>query len=93
MKPSHTNNRLTKISSSRAQLFSSLASPIRISSRFSFSFFGIGSNVLRFYTDNAPSLKISPNVVLVMSLCFFGFTITLHVFGKLYRYRSGAPRA
>ncbi|KAL6967285.1 hypothetical protein U1Q18_033088 [Sarracenia purpurea var. burkii] len=50
---------------------------------------GSGSNVLRFYTDEAPGLKISPTVVLVMSLCFIGFVTALHVFGKLYRYRSG----
>ncbi|KAK7347149.1 hypothetical protein VNO80_21676 [Phaseolus coccineus] len=48
-----------------------------------------GSNMLRFYTDDAPGLKISPTVVLVMSLCFIGFVTALHVFGKLYRYRSG----
>ncbi|KAA8544021.1 hypothetical protein F0562_021802 [Nyssa sinensis] len=51
---------------------------------------GTGSNVLRFYTDDAPGLKISPTIVLVMSLCFIGFVTALHVFGKLYRYRSGA---
>ncbi|KAK9280455.1 hypothetical protein L1049_014147 [Liquidambar formosana] len=49
-----------------------------------------GSNMLRFYTDDAPGLKITPTVVLVMSLCFIGFVTALHVFGKLYRYRSGA---
>ncbi|XP_014491554.1 protein transport protein Sec61 subunit beta [Vigna radiata var. radiata] len=49
-----------------------------------------GSNMLRFYTDDAPGLKISPTVVLVMSVCFIGFVTALHVFGKLYRYRSGA---
>ncbi|GAA0171582.1 membrane traffic protein [Lithospermum erythrorhizon] len=48
-----------------------------------------GGNMLRFYTDDAPGLKISPTVVLVMSLCFIGFVSALHVFGKLYRYRSG----
>ncbi|KAL1818958.1 hypothetical protein ACET3Z_013827 [Daucus carota] len=49
-----------------------------------------GSNMLRFYTDDAPGLKITPTVVLVMSVCFIGFVTALHVFGKLYRYRSGA---
>ncbi|KAG7950104.1 hypothetical protein I3843_13G094900 [Carya illinoinensis] len=49
---------------------------------------GPGGNMLRFYTDEAPGLKISPTVVLVMSLCFIGFVTALHVFGKLYR-RSG----
>eukprot|EP00256_Glycine_max_P060708 XP_014629658.1 protein transport protein Sec61 subunit beta-like [Glycine max] len=49
---------------------------------------GGGSNMLRFYTDDAPGLKISPTMVLVMSFCFIGFT-TLHVFDKLYRSKSG----
>ncbi|KAK8955435.1 Protein transport protein Sec61 subunit beta [Platanthera guangdongensis] len=49
-----------------------------------------GSNMLRFYTDDAPGLKMSPTIVLVMSLCFIGFVTALHVFGKLYRYRFGA---
>ncbi|KAK6247573.1 hypothetical protein QUC31_019138 [Theobroma cacao] len=51
---------------------------------------GSGSNMLRFYTDDAPGLKISPTVVLVMSLCFIGFVTALHVFGKLYRAKNGA---
>ncbi|KAL2998546.1 hypothetical protein AAZX31_09G105700 [Glycine max] len=49
---------------------------------------GGNNNILRFYTDDAPGLKISPTVVLVMSFCFIGFT-ALHVFGKLYRSKSG----
>jgi protein transport protein SEC61 subunit beta len=49
---------------------------------------GGGGNMLRFYTDDAPGLKITPTVVLVMSVCFIGFVTALHVFGKLYR-RSG----
>lgn len=44
-----------------------------------------GGNMLRFYTDDAPGLKISPTIVLVISLCFIGFVTALHVFGKLYR--------
>ncbi|KAG5618666.1 hypothetical protein H5410_018490 [Solanum commersonii] len=51
---------------------------------------GNASNMLRFYTDDSPGLKISPTVVLVMSLCFIGFVTTLHVLGKFYRYRSGS---
>ncbi|KAL5581226.1 hypothetical protein UlMin_013668 [Ulmus minor] len=50
---------------------------------------GGGNNMLRFYTDDAPGLKISPTVVLVMSVFFIGFVTALHVFGKLYRSRSG----
>ncbi|KAH0661417.1 hypothetical protein KY290_027408 [Solanum tuberosum] len=51
---------------------------------------GNASNMLRFYTDDSPGLKVSPTVVLVMSLCFIGFVTTLHVLGKFYRYRSGS---
>ncbi|RVW25403.1 Glutamyl-tRNA reductase 1, chloroplastic [Vitis vinifera] len=46
-----------------------------------------GSNLLRFYTDDPPGLKITPMVVLVTSLCFIGFVIALHVFGEIYRHR------
>ncbi|XP_040384927.1 protein transport protein Sec61 subunit beta-like [Oryza brachyantha] len=49
-----------------------------------------GSNMLRFYTDEAPGLRLSPTMVLVMSLCFIGFVTALHVFGKLYRSRTAA---
>ncbi|CAN4102349.1 unnamed protein product [Withania somnifera] len=49
---------------------------------------GNASNMLRFYTDDSPGLKISPAIVLVMSLCFIGFVTALHVLGKFYRYRS-----
>ncbi|CAN8244362.1 unnamed protein product [Cochlearia groenlandica] len=48
------------------------------------------TNMLRFYTDDAPGLKISPTVVLMMSLCFIGFVTALHVFGKLYLHKSGS---
>ncbi|KAL6597537.1 hypothetical protein ACP70R_046977 [Stipagrostis hirtigluma subsp. patula] len=51
---------------------------------------GGGSNMLRFYTDEAPGLRLSPTMVLVMSLCFIGFVTALHVFGKLYRSRTAA---
>ncbi|KAG6570773.1 Protein transport protein Sec61 subunit beta, partial [Cucurbita argyrosperma subsp. sororia] len=51
---------------------------------------GGGNNMLRFYTDVAPGLKISPTVVLVLSICFIDFITVLHVFGKLYRARSAA---
>jgi protein transport protein SEC61 subunit beta len=51
---------------------------------------GNSNNMLRFYTDDAPGLKITPTVVLVMSLCFIGFVTCLHVVGKLYNYRTKA---
>ncbi|KAM0898072.1 hypothetical protein ACQ4PT_022156 [Festuca glaucescens] len=49
-----------------------------------------GNNMLRFYTDEAPGLRLSPTMVLVMSVCFIGFVTALHVFGKLYRSRTAA---
>nr|ACG47809.1 protein transport protein Sec61 beta subunit [Zea mays] len=52
-----------------------------------------GSNMLRFYTDEAPGLRLSPTMVLVMSLCFIGFVTALHIFGKLYRSRKAAASA
>ena len=45
---------------------------------------GASGNMLQFYTDDVPGLKISPNVVLVMSIGFIAFVATLHVMGKLY---------
>ncbi|KAK4763020.1 hypothetical protein SAY86_008788 [Trapa natans] len=51
---------------------------------------GPGNNMLRFYTDESPGLKITPTAVLVMSVCFIGFVTALHVFGKLYRSKTGS---
>lgn len=51
---------------------------------------GAGGNMLQFYTDDAPGLKISPNVVLVMSIGFIAFVAILHVMGKLYLNRREA---
>ncbi|KAL5707623.1 hypothetical protein ACHQM5_018506 [Ranunculus cassubicifolius] len=51
---------------------------------------GISGNMLQFYTDDAPGLKISPNVVLVMSIGFIAFVAILHVIGKLYLVPRGA---
>ncbi|XP_022732991.1 protein transport protein Sec61 subunit beta-like [Durio zibethinus] len=48
---------------------------------------GVAGNMLQFYTDDAPGLKISPNVVLVMSIGFIAFVAVLHVMGKLYFVR------
>ncbi|GJX36954.1 putative reverse transcriptase domain-containing protein [Tanacetum coccineum] len=51
---------------------------------------GTAGNMLQFYTDDAPGLKISPNVVLVMSIGFIAFVAVLHVVGKLYLVGSKA---
>lgn len=45
---------------------------------------GAAGSMLQFYTDDAPGLKISPNVVLIMSIGFIAFVAILHVMGKLY---------
>lgn len=49
---------------------------------------GAGGTMLQFYTDDSPGLKISPNVVLVMSIGFIAFVALLHVMGKLYFVRK-----
>lgn len=49
---------------------------------------GASGTMLQFYTDDAPGLKISPNVVLVMSIGFIAFVAILHVMGKLYFVRK-----
>ncbi|MCE3216934.1 hypothetical protein HAX54_009511 [Datura stramonium] len=43
---------------------------------------GAGGTMLQFYTDDSPGLKISPNVVLVMSIGFIAFVAILHVMGR-----------
>ncbi|ESQ44024.1 hypothetical protein EUTSA_v10006343mg [Eutrema salsugineum] len=49
---------------------------------------GAAGSMLQFYTDDAPGLKISPNVVLIMSIGFIAFVAVLHVMGKLYFVKS-----
>ncbi|VVB06401.1 unnamed protein product [Arabis nemorensis] len=49
---------------------------------------GAAGSMLQFYTDDAPGLKISPNVVLIMSIGFIAFVAILHVMGKLYFVKS-----
>ncbi|KAJ9188496.1 hypothetical protein P3X46_003849 [Hevea brasiliensis] len=51
---------------------------------------GAAGTMLQFYTDDAPGLKISPNVVLMMSIGFIAFVAILHVVGKLYFFRTEA---
>ncbi|KAF8724047.1 hypothetical protein HU200_021057 [Digitaria exilis] len=50
-----------------------------------------GGNTLCFCTDEAPALRLSPTMVLVMSLCFIGFFTALHGFGKIYNSRWRPP--
>ena len=51
---------------------------------------GVAGTMLSFYTDDAPGLKISLNVVLIMSIRFIAFVAVLHVAGKLYFVRNEA---
>merc|ERR1711998_804314 len=44
-----------------------------------------GGGILRFYTDDAPGLKIGPVTVLVVSLIYIGCVVLLHIWGKLTR--------
>merc|ERR1719247_3252596 len=44
-----------------------------------------GGGILRFYTDDAPGLKIGPVTVLVVSLIYIGCVVLLHIWGKLAR--------
>jgi len=38
--------------------------------------------MLRFYTEDAPGLRIGPTTVLVLSLLFIAFVVLLHIWGK-----------
>ncbi len=47
--------------------------------------------MLRFYTDDAPGLKLSPTAVLVLCLVYIGAITVLHVIGKvIYKPRGDA---
>merc|ERR1711998_614627 len=45
-----------------------------------------GGGILKFYTDDAPGLKVGPTTVLVMALVFMAIVCSLHIMGK---FRSG----
>lgn len=40
------------------------------------------AGILRFYTDEAPGLRVGPQVVLVSSLAFIGVVVLLHIWAK-----------
>eukprot|EP00884_Botryococcus_braunii_P008071 jgi/Botrbrau1/17265/Bobra.0015s0024.1 len=44
---------------------------------------GSGYGGLNFYTDDSPGFKMSPVVVVTMSVVFIGFVTLLHIVGKL----------
>ncbi|CAK0908088.1 unnamed protein product [Prorocentrum cordatum] len=45
--------------------------------------------ILKFYTDDAPGLKVGPTTVLVLSLVFMAIVCSLHILG-MYRSTPGA---
>lgn len=45
---------------------------------------GLGAReTLRFYTDDAPGLRIGPTMVLLFSVIFIGSVVLLHIYGKM----------
>ncbi len=46
-------------------------------------FQGRSAGELKFYTEDAPGLKIGPSTVLVLSLSFIAIVVILHIFGKI----------
>ena len=44
---------------------------------------GRSAGELKFYTEDAPGLKIGPSTVLVLSLSFIAIVVILHIFGKI----------
>lgn len=40
------------------------------------------AGILKFYTDDAPGLKVGPQTVLVLTLVFMVLVVTMHVIGK-----------
>lgn len=47
-----------------------------------------GMAMLRFFTDEAPGIKVTPVAVLIMSVCFISFVTLLHAISKVYQYRT-----
>mmetsp|Transcript_12981 Transcript_12981/g.28650 ORF Transcript_12981/g.28650 Transcript_12981/m.28650 type:complete len:90 (+) Transcript_12981:309-578(+) len=43
---------------------------------------GSSAGILRFYTDDAPGIKVGPTTVLTVSLSFIGLVVLLHIWGK-----------
>eukprot|EP00922_Rhytidocystis_sp_ex-Travisia-forbesii_P035331 GHVS01052424.1.p1 GENE.GHVS01052424.1~~GHVS01052424.1.p1 ORF type:complete len:106 (+),score=16.36 GHVS01052424.1:242-559(+) len=50
------------------------------------------AGILRFYTDDAPGLKMGPQTVLVLTLVFMSLVVMLHIIGK-FRQSPGVPDA
>ena len=44
---------------------------------------GKGAENLRFFTEDAPGLKVHPKTVLIISLVYIGVVVLLHIWSKL----------
>ncbi|CAN0200679.1 unnamed protein product, partial [Discosporangium mesarthrocarpum] len=40
------------------------------------------AGILRFYTEDAPGLRIGPTIVLIFSVMFIACVVLLHIWGK-----------
>eukprot|EP00927_Polykrikos_kofoidii_P077570 TRINITY_DN744_c0_g1_i7.p1 TRINITY_DN744_c0_g1~~TRINITY_DN744_c0_g1_i7.p1 ORF type:complete len:101 (+),score=18.85 TRINITY_DN744_c0_g1_i7:81-383(+) len=43
---------------------------------------GASGGIMKFYTDDAPGLKVGPTTVLVLSLAFMALVCFMHIMGK-----------
>ncbi|CDJ58154.1 Sec61beta family protein, putative [Eimeria maxima] len=44
--------------------------------------------ILKFYTEDAPGLRVGPQAVLIMALVFMGVVVMLHIVGKIRQAAS-----
>jgi len=42
-----------------------------------------GGGILKFYTDDAPGIKVGPTTVLILSLLYMGIVVVLHILAKV----------
>merc|ERR1719311_921053 len=52
-----------------------------------------GPGILKFYTDDAPGLKVGPTTVLVLSLAFMGVVCFMYIMGKFRSAATGGSSA
>jgi protein transport protein SEC61 subunit beta len=53
---------------------------------------GSGAQELKFHTEDAPGMKVSPKTVLITSLIYIGIVVLLHIWGKI-RQEPAKPDA
>ncbi|PFH32313.1 Sec61beta family protein [Besnoitia besnoiti] len=45
--------------------------------------------ILKFYSEDTPGLKLGPQTVLIMTLCFMASVVLLHIVGKFRQTYGG----